>query len=347
MAGAIKNEYGAYNVLTHLGIRPRNVAGKWFINDKEYAYNGAGSIRSVLVELLPDYLGSNAKMNSFLAYVTDMYFEDGEWPEMERLAKAKQLIAEGYRPKELAYPLNEKELKIIHYLIDGDPKDNYAIFFHGIGGSGKTTVCNLIAQLFGKLDVSYCKFNSIGEKFARESLMGKRLWYDSDISVEHWSEYEASFMKKVVTGDYDQQEKKGKDPYTTNYRCRALFCCNKAPKFDVSDSGLLRRILYYNKNVKFDKPIGGLDKKKYTEEELVDIICAALLTDMTNWTDDFIDETHEIIMNSNNVYKYGMIGGYDSYCVACSGANTRPFGEDKWLLLRGLFSEWKSKLSEE
>lgn len=342
MAGTIKNEYAAYRYLTMNGIYPRNIAGKWFINNKEYAYSGKGSIRSVLVEMLPDYLGSRTKMDSFLAYIVDMHFEDGEWPEMERLAKAKEKIAAGYKPGELAYPLNEKELKIIHYLVDGDPKDSYAVFFHGIGGSGKSTVCNLIAQLFGRLDVSNCKFNSIGEKFARETLMGKRLWYDSDISVEKWSEYEASFLKKVITGDYDQQEKKGKDPYSTNYRCKALFCCNKAPKFDVSDSGLLRRILYYNKNVKFKNPIGGLDKRVYTEDELIDIICAALLTDMTDWVKDFEEETHKIIMESNNVWKYGMGDSYDTYCVACEAAGIRlPYGEEKWQLLRGLFNEWR------
>ena len=119
------------------------------------------------------------------------------------------------------------------------------------------------------------------------------------------------------------------------------------PKFDVSDSGLLRRILYYKKDKKIDKPIEGLDSKVYTEEELLDIACAALLIDMTNWIEDFVEETHEVIMISNNVARFGICEYYETYVERCMKAGTHAFGEDKWMTLKELFKSWGAGQSGE
>lgn len=329
-----------YKKLNDSFINVELISGKWLINKKEFELYGKDGLLDTLARY-DSWIEQNTNCDAFIKYIIEHKADiDGEWPELPILTEAKAKLATGYRPTELAYPLNEKELKIIHYLIDGDKKDTYAIFFHGVGGSGKSTVCNLIASLFGKNDVCRCGFTDLGRQFARETMAGKRLWYDADISP-YWSDKDANVLKKIITHDYDQFEKKGKNPYVAQYRCNSLFCCNVAPKFDVSDSGLLRRIVYYSKNKKIANPNGDLANKKYTHDELVDIACEALLTDISNFYDEFIDETREIIMSSNNVAKYGMTDSYDSYCLRCQSANTRPFGLDKWESLKELFTEWK------
>lgn len=330
-----------YHMLEDAGIYVELISGKWLLNKREYELYGKGGLLNALSRI-SNWIEQNQNSDAFIKYVIDKVADvDGDWPTLPILAEAKQLIREGYEPpEELAYPLNEKELKIIHYLLDGDPKDTYAIFFHGVGGSGKSTVCNLIASLFGKNDVCRCGFTDLGRAFAREMMAGKRLWYDADISP-YWNDRDTNIIKKIITHDYDQFEKKGKNPYVAQYRCKALFCCNVAPKFDVSDSGLLRRIIYYSKNKKIERPDGALANKEYTHQELVDIAITALKTDISDFYEVFKDETREIIMSGNSVAKYGMIDSYDSYCVRCNEANIRPFGMDKWETLKELFSEWK------
>ena len=301
-----------------------------------------GGICYILCSILPNYFGSETNTERFIKwFINNRNNEEGQWPQLPMLTKAKEKMESGYRPKELAYPLNEKELKIIHYLVDGDPKDTYAIFFHGVGGSGKSTICNLIASIFGDLDTSRCGFTQLGEKFSRETLAGKRLWYDADISA-NWSESATNTLKKVITHDTDQFERKGKNPYTAQYRCKALFCCNVAPKFDVTDTGLLRRIIYYSKNKKIENPDGNLANKKYTQDELIDIVIAALNTDISNFYKDFEKETKEIIMSTNNVAKYGICDDYETYKVQCRGAGVYPYAQEKWEKLRELFKEWIS-----
>lgn len=331
-----------YRLLQSKGLYVEFICGKWFLNRNEYQLYGRGGLLNTL-EMFDSWISDNRNSDAFIKYVIDkLAEEDGVWPQLPVLVEAKALINDGYRPQKLAFPLSKKELMILHYLLDGDEKDTYAIFFHGVGGSGKSTICNLFAEMFGKQDVSRCGFTDLGRAFARETLAGKRLWYDADISP-YWSDHASNILKKVITHDCDQFEKKGKNPYVAQYRCKCLFCCNVAPKFDVSDSGLLRRIVYYSKNKKIENPDGSLVNKKYTHEELVDIACQALLTDISNFYEEFKEETQEIIMSSNNVAKYGMTESYDSYVERCLTARTQPFGMEKWQSLKELFGEWKKQ----
>lgn len=344
MAQIKLNEAQVYTALKDMGYSLRLISGKWFLNGKEYKLYGMGGITYILCTIMPNYFGSETNTNKFIKWFTNNLNDmEGEWPELPILTMAKEKLSTGYRPEKLAYPLNESELKIIHYLLDGDPKDTYAIFFYGVGGSGKSTICNLIASMFGNLDVSRCSFNSLTEKFSRETLAGKRLWYDSDINAA-WSDKSSNIFKKIITHDADQFEKKGQNPYDAQYRCKALFCCNVPPKFDLTDSGILRRIIYYSKNEKIKNPDGNLVNKKYTQDELVDIAVAALLTDMTNWTEEFMKDTHQIILETNNVGKYGMVREYDTYVELCQSARVLPYGKEKWEILKEMFSEWKLTL---
>lgn len=342
MAKLKLNEYQKYMYLKEQGFLLQLISGKWFLNGQEYQLYAKGGICYFLSTYAPNYFGSSSDLNSFIKWFTDTMNEpDGDWPELSILTKAKAKMATGYYPESIAYPLNEKELMILHYFLDSDPKDTYAIFFHGIGGSGKTTICNIIAAMFGSSDTSNCNFSNLGEKFARETLAGKRLWYDTDINA-NWSEGATNTLKKVITHDTDQFEKKGKNPYTAQYRCKALFCCNVAPKFDVTDSGVLRRIIYYNKNTKIENPDGNLKDKVYTEAELIDMAIAALSTNIDNFYETFEDETKKIIMSTNNVARYGIVSTYDTYRVECSSAGVYPYSLEKWEKLKELFEEWIS-----
>lgn len=336
-----RTEPEIFQCLQNMGIEIRLCCGKWIVNGREYVLNGLGGLRNRLAEscasAIPE-LASVSGMDRFIKYMqSDRNEPRGEWPTMRILKKAREMIDGGYKPKELVYPLTEKELKLINYFLQGN--EPLVVFFYGVGGSGKSTVANIIEGLFGLEDTSHCAFADLGNGFLREDMAGKRFWRDDDINA-NWSGTQAGTLKKIATKAIDQFNPKGERAYDAQYRCKGLLCCNVPPKFDVSDSGLLRRILYYKKDKKIENVILGLDSKVYSEEELLDIACAALLVDMTDWLKDFEEETHEVIMISNNVAKYGMCKYYELYVERCMKAGVRAFGEDKWMTLKELFASW-------
>lgn len=73
---------------------------------------------------------------------------------------------------------------------------------------------------------------------------------------------------------------------------------------------------------------------------MIGVVVAALNVDMTDWTKDFEEETHRVIMSGNTVGKYGMTGNYENYVARTQDAGYSPFGEDKWHDIRTLFESW-------
>ena len=116
------------------------ISGKWFLGDNEIK-----DVNKFL--LINSYCGTPRDVEIFKDIFIAMFGEDGDWPELPIITMAKELIAGGYVPEKLAYPLTDKELKIINYLLVGKPE--YGIFFYGVGGSGKSTICRIICKIFG------------------------------------------------------------------------------------------------------------------------------------------------------------------------------------------------------
>lgn len=319
----------------------RLVCGKWFINENEYSLYGANGFLFELMKKDYQYFKVQQHQDAFIKFMINVVSEEeGEWPEMPILTKAKEKFNKGIKPAQGYNILNlsDKELQILNYLLVGSSKDTYAIFFYGIGGSGKSTVCNLYASIFGRNDSSYCHFDDLSNVFSREDLAGKRLWYDDDI-LSDWSDKQTGTFKKIVTHSLDQFQKKGQNPYSAQYRAKPLFCCNTPPRFDITDEAILRRILYYKKNTKIENPIGDFAQRKWTQEELEEYVLAALYHPFN--FKNFEKETHEVIMETNSVGKWGMQGNYDAYLIACQANYVHPFGIEKYNKLRRMFEQWQ------
>ena len=144
----------------------------------------------------------------------------------------------------------------------------------------------------------------------------------------------------MITNGSTSFEAKGKTPRAGRYRCKCLFACNQPIKFDLTDTGMLRRIIYYRKNEKIQNVDNSLGNREWTQEELLDIVVKALSMDMTNWTKDFEEDTRRTIAESNSVWKYGMTSSYDAYSVACSTAGYAPYGLEKWKEYKEIFHSW-------
>lgn len=303
------------------------IAGKWFYSGKEMENVKRWLMRNTDAR---DERDAEKIMDNFIVLEGDY---EGDWYGLDIIEKAQSRLKEGRKIQPTL--LNEKELKILNYLLVGKPE--YAIFFYGVGGSGKSTICDIYCQIFGRRNCCFKKLADI-EKFNIE-LSAARLWFDDDLSP-YWSDTRSARFKAIVTNGPASYEAKGKTPWMGRYRCKFLGACNMPLKFDLSDTGILRRIIYYEKNEKIKNPDRSLAGKVYSEDELVNIVMAALSVDMTDWIKDFEEETHRVIMDGNNVGKYGMVGSYDDYVMRVEAAGYSPFGRDKWLEIRTLFESW-------
>lgn len=339
-----------YQALVAQGLRLEYMCGKWLLNGEETKLTGRnGAYYRFLMVLGDAWITEKKNQDALTHLVKSMIGDpDGAWPENQILTKAREKIALGVDP--LAYPLTEKELKIIHYLLL--PKEangeSYAFFFYGRGGSGKSTIGNIICQLFGEGDYCALPFSCIGDKFRRSELFGKRFWYDEDIAPD-WRETWSSSFKKIITGGKDQFEEKFQNPFDGSYRCKALFCCNKLPRFDYTDSGMLRRVLIYRKETISERieTTEDLSLKVWSKEELVNFAAHALLTPIDDLEETFREETRRSIIEVNSIGKYLKencifkeisYDGYRSYCMS-SGINA-IFSRENYENYVKIFLEW-------
>ena len=323
--------------------------GKWLLNKREYELRGKGGLFDTLRKITGSWVVDKKHQDDLINFMITFNADpDGEWPELEILAPAREKIKTGLDP--LAYPLTEKELKLIHYLIDGKADQNYAVFFYGQGGSGKSTIGNIVCQLFGEKNVCHLAFNEVGNAFKRAELSGKRLWYDDDIAPE-WSKGASGTFKKVITHAKDQFEEKFQKPYDGQYRCKCFFCGNKIPSFDYADSGMLRRVIYYRKDfitarIQTDE---DLTNKIWSREELINFAAWALSTPIDDLYETFKKETRDIIRENNTVGKFMSLfkdtkQNYNEYEIFCSDRNYRAYyNSDNFEKIKALFESWEAE----
>lgn len=245
------------------------------------------------------------------------------WPRPKIIDEAMELMAEGYNPKQIPFPLDDKQLLILYILLF-HPEQEAFFITTGIGGSGKSTYLNIIRQLFDN-DVSSTPLGDLGEPFILAEALKHRLIASDELGK---GEVDLPVIKTIVSKQKIQVNEKFGSTYTTQSQSALFFCCNKAPKLDITDTGILRRIVYYSRNSKILNPNPTFKSKIYTHEDLVDFVIYAYKVGEWIYKDDDIDawkewfklETNVYLCNSNNVglfYKEckrkGMLRDVESY----------------------------------
>jgi hypothetical protein len=147
-------------------------------------------------------------------------------------------------------------------------------------------------------------------------------------------------LKQLFSNEEITVNPKNQQPYKTRCQSSFFFNCNVVPRLDLSDTGILRRILYYDMNEKIKNPDTSLNKREWTREDLVNIVRHALDMDMTNWKAHFQDETRYYIIKDNSVFLLKSAKDYDIYVDRCKRKGLRAFSEPKWQSIRKLLREW-------
>lgn len=288
------------------GHRIKFISGKWFI----YKNGEATEINNMVRYLIfnPDNLPLSSFASAFkstddysdlLSEYIALYSEEGLWPESKAIACGRKLK----KPrKPLCLPLTKKDLMMINYMIEHHNDGETMFILTGAGGTGKSTLGNLICQIFDN-DIGAASLSDLGNIFSVEEAIRHRIVFSDELQSDDLNQ---GNIKKLVSNQVLQVQAKGERPYSTRCQSVFLFSCNNPPRIDVSDSGILRRLIYYYKGPEdvIKKPDPSLNRKTFTLEELADVVCAALSVDMTDWKSAFIKDSHRQILNSNSVYYF-------------------------------------------
>ena len=265
----------------------------------------------------------------------------GFWPELPLFAQAKNLgpITDD---SVLPFPLDDKQLMIINRLCF-HPEDEVMFITTGIGGSGKSTFLNIIKQLFNN-DVSAASVSDLANPFMVAEAVKHRLIASDELAK---GELDSKVLKQLASKQLIEVNPKHIASYTVQSQSALFWCCNKTPKVDCSDSGMLRRVVFYSRNTKIQNPDPSLNKKQYTTDELLMILRRALAFENDNWKDTFMDETHALLIRSNAVGKYLIANlnnklnlSYDGYTHYCYTNGFKAYNRDNYDQLMDLFKEW-------
>lgn len=301
----------------------RFISGKWFYKDDEIK-----NIRRYF--LVSGFADTMNELDDLIDMYQVMYGDIGKWFDLPIIkeAKAQKVL------KPLCYPLNLKQLKIINYLLRHDEE----IFFilTGVGGSGKSTFGNIICKIFDN-DTAALNLSDLGDCFKLATGINKRLIYSTEINSE---DINNGVLKQLFSNEEITINPKFQQPYKTRCQSAFFFNCNKNPRLDLCDTGMLRRILYYSMNEKIKNPDPTLNKKEWSHEDLVNIVAHALAIDMTDWKKDFEEETRFNLIKDNSVYRFRNITEYSIYVARCKDEGLKSFSKPNWENIRELLKEW-------
>lgn len=262
------------------------------------------------------------------------------WYRPDIIDEAMQQKAEGYMPREMPFPLDDKQL-IILYILLFHPELEVFFITTGIGGSGKSTFLNIIRQLFDN-DVSSTPIGDLGNPFILAEALKHRLIASDELGT---GDVNLPVIKTIVSKQQIQVNEKFGATYTTRAQSALFFCCNQAPKIDIQDTGMLRRIIYYERNTKIKNPNPDLKNKKYSRQDLIDFILFADSVsyifkdnDIDAWKVYFKDETNCYLINSNSVGLYykdckkknEVVYDYLHYRSYCTDNGYKPFSRIKF-----------------
>ena len=264
-----------------------------------------------------------------------MYNIAAEWPAPQLWLDAQTFN----RDVKLKFDFDDKIYKIINLLLTSNGYERFFILY-GPAGTGKSTVLNLIKQIFDN-DCGVFSLSQLCERFAPSEACQYRLITHSELDT---NEINSNRIKSIISREDGTVERKGQQPFNIKWQSRLLYACNEMPWIDIGDTGLMRRIVVF----KMDKPFKKFDKNVrdyvYSPEELKYIIHKALNMDMTDWFEDFRRDTFEAVTEHNPVYMFRRELAYEEYAMRCHQKGYKACNEYHWLRIKEYIKEQENLL---
>ena len=119
----------------------------------------------------------------------------------------------------------------------------------GAGGTGKSTVINLIQKIVGKPNISNVAMSNLSEKFQAISMRGKLLNSCADLEIDALDD--VTTIKKLVGEDSMSDSYKGKNIISFDNYAKMLFSTNELPLVrNEKTEGFYRRLMVLTMNEK-------------------------------------------------------------------------------------------------
>lgn len=263
------------------------------------------------------------------------------WPELPIVTEAKKLgpITKNMEEnKNAPFELEPKQLLILNIILF-HPNEEVMFITTGRAHTGKSTYLNIITQIFGddKAAIPLSELNG----FMVAEAVKKRLIASDELGK---GDLDTKILKTMISKqDLEVNPKFGK-PFHVKCQSNLFYCCNKAPRIDITDTGILRRIIFYERDKVIENPNKTLNSKKYSHDELLWFVRKALAYEEVypEWKSYFIKETHKYLMKDNSVYICRQFAAYSEYKDACSKKGLKAYSEPNWKEIKELFNEWGS-----
>lgn len=334
------------------------IAGKYFVGDDEV--NASRWLIDTAAKNPRNFFGwsDTADLESWLKCYVMAYGEPtGRWP---LTAAARKGSDPNYTPHdfELAFPLTDKQLQILNIILY-HPEEEVLFILSGVGGSGKSTFANIVKQLMAN-DVFAASLSDLSNEFITSEAIKHRLIYSDELASDT---LKSNVIKQLASKDEITANPKNQTPYTTRTQSALIFSCNKPPKIDITDTGIMRRIIYYYRPDRIVSPDMSLRTKTYTDKELADIAFAAKHFEDPDWRDKFKAETRKLLVENNSVYlamkqwcktRIPKITGkpkrtdytYQIYSSTAQAMGMKAFNQPNFDEIVSLFIEWGYILDE-
>lgn len=119
----------------------------------------------------------------------------------------------------------------------------------GGGSNGKSTFLIMIKKFLGPGNFSSLALEEIGQRFKTAEMYGKLSNIGDDISNQYISDN--AILKKLITGETVNVERKGQDPFEFNNYAKLIFSANDIPRINDTSDGLMRRLVIVPFKAKF------------------------------------------------------------------------------------------------
>lgn len=128
----------------------------------------------------------------------------------------------------------------------GENQSQTILILHGEGGTGKSTIADVINRLIGRQNVAQLRTNLLGERFELARFYGKTLLAGADVEPTFLKQRGANMLKSLVGGDILHGEIKGsRESLTIKGNFNVLITCNQRLVVTINGdvSAWLRRLL--------------------------------------------------------------------------------------------------------
>lgn len=201
--------------------------------------------------------------------------------------------------------------EILYNILVPRTKPLFHIFYDdGVGGTGKSTLLEVITKIVGEKFVSNVLLDQFGNRFIFANMFGKycNIGDDNGKNEELQS---VGTLKSIVTGNRVTVDRKNISPIEVRIFAKQLYATNILPYIDFTDGGIMRRLNIVQMNQVIPKT---MKLCKLDNEEIGRIIYEVLQSK------DLEENKNELAITSSPLYRFHKITKettYDEYKNFC------------------------------